>query len=134
MVLLSVKSAHSVRSGPDGGDPRHAPNNKNFTCHRYRHRGVVNQIERGTNRTKSGVRAKVERPFGEIKRVFGFATPQGLAVPLAGYQHLTATSVVCAVNRISKLKPGTRFLLKTDSLTSSRMVSAWGGADVVLGV
>ena len=51
----------------------HAPNAKDFTNQRYRHRGVVDEVERGKNRTKSGVRAKVEHPFGVIKRVFGFA-------------------------------------------------------------
>ncbi len=50
-----------------------APNAKDFTNRRYRHRGVVDGVERGKNRTKSGVRAKVEHPFGAIKRVFGFA-------------------------------------------------------------
>jgi IS5 family transposase len=44
-----------------------------MTNQRYRHRGVVDEAERGKNRTKSGVRAKVEYPFGVIKRVFGFA-------------------------------------------------------------
>jgi IS5 family transposase len=34
---------------------------------------VVDEVERGNNRTKSGVRAKVEHPIGVIKRVFGFA-------------------------------------------------------------
>jgi len=51
----------------------HAPNAKDFTNRRYRHRGVVDQVERGKNRTKSKVRAKVEHPFLVIKRVFGFA-------------------------------------------------------------
>jgi IS5 family transposase len=50
-----------------------APNAKDFTNQRYRHRGGVDEVERGKNRTKSGVRAKVEHPFGVIKRVFGFA-------------------------------------------------------------
>jgi transposase, IS5 family len=52
----------------------HAPNAKDFTNRRCRHRGVVDEVERGKNRTKSGVRAKVEHPIGVIKRVFGFAT------------------------------------------------------------
>src|SRR5262249_30649658 len=39
----------------------------------YRHRGVVDEVERAKNRTKSKVRAKVEHPIGIIKRVFGFA-------------------------------------------------------------
>ena len=51
----------------------HAPNAKDFTNQRYRHRGVVDEVERGKNRTKSKVRAKVEHPFLVIKRVFGFA-------------------------------------------------------------
>ena len=40
---------------------------------RYRHRGVVDEIERAKNRTKSKVRAKVEYSIGVIKRVFSFA-------------------------------------------------------------
>lgn len=50
----------------------HAANAKDFTNQRCRHRGVVDEVERGKNRTKSGVRAKVEHPFLVIKRVFGF--------------------------------------------------------------
>jgi IS5 family transposase len=50
-----------------------APQAKDFTNRRYRHRGVVDEVERVRNRTKSSVRAKVEHPFGVIKRVFGFA-------------------------------------------------------------
>ncbi len=51
----------------------HAPNAEDFTNQRYRHRGVVDEVECGKNRTKSGVRAKVEHPIGVLKRVFGFA-------------------------------------------------------------
>ena len=43
------------------------------TFRRYRHRGVVDEVERAKNRTKSKVRAKLEHPIGVIKRVFGFA-------------------------------------------------------------
>jgi IS5 family transposase len=50
-----------------------APKAKDFTNRRYRHRGMVDEVERGKNRTKSSVRAKVEHPIGVIKRVFGFA-------------------------------------------------------------
>jgi IS5 family transposase len=50
----------------------HAPNAKDFTNRRYRHRGVLDEVERAKNRTKSRVRAKVEHPFRVIKRVFGF--------------------------------------------------------------
>jgi IS5 family transposase len=51
----------------------HAPRARDFTNRRYRHRGVVNEIEREKNRTKSRVRSRVEHAFGVIKRVFGFA-------------------------------------------------------------
>ena len=51
---------------------KHAPNAADFVNRRYRHRGVVDEVERGRNRTKSKVRAKVEHAFGVIKRVFGF--------------------------------------------------------------
>jgi transposase, IS5 family len=51
----------------------HAPHAKDFTNQRCRYRGVVDEVERGRNRTKSSVRAKVEHPFLVIKRVFGFA-------------------------------------------------------------
>jgi IS5 family transposase len=51
----------------------YAPKAKDFTNRRYRHRGMVDEVERGKNRTKSSVRAKVEHPIGVIKRVFGFA-------------------------------------------------------------
>ncbi len=50
-----------------------APRAKDFTNRRYKYRGVVDEVERSKNRTKSRVRAKVEHPFGVIKRVFGFA-------------------------------------------------------------
>jgi len=49
-----------------------APNAKDFTNQRCRYRGVVDDVERGKNRRKSRVRAKVEHPIGVIKRVFGF--------------------------------------------------------------
>ena len=51
----------------------HAPKAKDFTNRRYRHRGVVDEVEQAKNRTKSRVRAKVEHAIGVIKRVFGFA-------------------------------------------------------------
>ena len=50
-----------------------APKARDFTNRRYRHRGVVDEVERAKNRTKSKVRARVEHVIGVIKRVFGFA-------------------------------------------------------------
>src|SRR5262245_52187886 len=52
---------------------QHAPKAQDFTNRRYRHRGVVDEIERARNRTKSKIRARVEHAIGVIKRVFGFA-------------------------------------------------------------
>ena len=50
---------------------QHAPKAQDFTNRRYRHRGVVDEIERAKNRTKSKIRARVEHSIGVIKRVFG---------------------------------------------------------------
>jgi transposase, IS5 family len=52
---------------------QHAAKAQDFTNRRYRHRGVVDEVERAKNRTKSKVRARVEHSIGIIKRVFGFA-------------------------------------------------------------
>src|SRR5690242_8048325 len=51
----------------------HAPRARDFTNRRYRHHGVVDEVERRKNRTKSKVRARVEHAIGVIKRMFGFA-------------------------------------------------------------
>ena len=51
----------------------HAPKARDFTNRRYRYRGIVDEVERAKNRTKSRVRARVEHAIGVIKRVFGFA-------------------------------------------------------------
>jgi transposase, IS5 family len=51
---------------------RHAPKAKDFTNRRYRHRGIIDEVERMKNRTKSKVRAKVEHVFAVIKLKFGF--------------------------------------------------------------
>lgn len=51
---------------------QNAPNAQDFTNKRYRQGGVVDEVERAKNRTKSKVRAKVEHPFAIIKLVFGF--------------------------------------------------------------
>src|ERR1700730_11638374 len=52
---------------------RHAPRAQDFVNRRYRHRGIVDEVERAKNRTKSKVRARGEHSIGVIKRVFGFA-------------------------------------------------------------
>ena len=52
---------------------QHAPKAKDFTNRRYRHRGVVDEVVRAKNRSKSNIRARVEDSIGVIKRVFGFA-------------------------------------------------------------
>jgi IS5 family transposase len=50
-----------------------APAARDFTNRRCKHRGLVNEVEKAKNRTKSRVRARVEHPFLIIKRVFGFS-------------------------------------------------------------
>jgi IS5 family transposase len=49
-----------------------APKAKDFTNHRYRFNGKINELEKAKNRNKSRVRAKVEHVFGVIKNIFGF--------------------------------------------------------------
>ena len=44
-----------------------------MTNRRCRGQGVVDEVERAKNKTKSSVRAKVEHPFLVIKQIFGFA-------------------------------------------------------------
>ncbi len=50
-----------------------APAAQDMTNRRYRRQGVVDEVERAKNKTKSSVRAKVEHPFLVIKQIFGFA-------------------------------------------------------------
>ena len=50
-----------------------APGAQDMTNRRYRRKGVVDEVERAKNKTKSSVRAKVEHPFLVIKRIFDFA-------------------------------------------------------------
>lgn len=49
-----------------------APRARDFTNQRYRWGHRVDERIKAQNRTKSGVRAKVEHTIGVIKRVFGF--------------------------------------------------------------
>src|SRR5258708_11959278 len=51
---------------------KRAPGAQDFTNKRYRYHGKVNEVEKGKNRNKSRVGAKVERVFGVIKNIFGF--------------------------------------------------------------
>jgi transposase, IS5 family len=52
---------------------QHAPKARDFTNRCYRHRGVVDEVERAKNRTKSKMGARVEHSIVVIKRVVGFA-------------------------------------------------------------
>jgi IS5 family transposase len=51
---------HQAYQGQTAVIREHAPNAKDFTNQRCRHRGIVDEVEHGKNRTKSGVRAKIE--------------------------------------------------------------------------
>jgi hypothetical protein len=62
-----------MRVTPQNHSRESAPKAQDFTNRRYRHRGIVDEVERAKNRTKSKVRARVEHVIGVIKRVFGFA-------------------------------------------------------------
>jgi hypothetical protein len=65
-----------------------APKARDFTNRRYRHRGIVDEVERATNRTKSEVRARVEhaiitsRPNGSAHRSLkDLAPPASISPP-----------------------------------------------------
>jgi len=86
---------------------QHAPKAKDFTNRRYRHRGVVDEVERAKNRPKSKVRARVEHSIGIIKRVFGFAkvryrgltkNTHRLLVTCALANLFMAAAIYCAAN------------------------------------
>ena len=50
-----------------------APKARDFTNQRTRRAGgVVDEVERGKNRNKSKIRARVEHVFGVVKRLWGF--------------------------------------------------------------
>ena len=49
-----------------------APRAKDFTNQRVRKRGEIDEVQRGKNRNKSKVRARVEHVFGVVKRLWGF--------------------------------------------------------------
>jgi IS5 family transposase len=50
-----------------------APQAKDFTNQRTRKGGRVDEVQRGKNRNKSRVRARVEHVFGVLKRLWGFS-------------------------------------------------------------
>jgi IS5 family transposase len=50
----------------------HAPHAKDFTNQKGSRNRPLNDEDKGKNRTKSRVRAKVEHPFLVLKRLFGF--------------------------------------------------------------
>lgn len=70
-----------------------APQALDFTHRRYRFKGIVDEVERAKNRTKSKVRSRVEHVFAVIKLRFGFAKVRyrGLA------KNLHRLQVTCAL-------------------------------------
>jgi IS5 family transposase len=51
---------------------RAAPKAQDMTCKRTKFKDYVDELQKKKNRSKSGVRAKVEHVFRILKRVFGF--------------------------------------------------------------
>ena len=63
-----------ARALPARGDPAaRAQGLEILSIAANRHRGVVYEVERAKNRTKSKVEGQIEHAIGVIKRVFGFA-------------------------------------------------------------
>ncbi|MBC3907942.1 IS5 family transposase [Undibacterium umbellatum] len=50
-----------------------APGAKDFTNQRTRKSGEIDEVERGKNRNKSKIRARVEHVFAVVKRLWGFS-------------------------------------------------------------
>lgn len=72
----------------------HAPKAKDFINRRYRYKDRIDEVERAKNRTKSGVRAKVEHPFLVIKRVFGFAKTRYRGLEKNAHRLFVASALV----------------------------------------
>ena len=49
-----------------------APRAKDFTTQRTRKNGQIDEVQRGKNRNKSKIRARVEHVFAVVKRLWGF--------------------------------------------------------------
>jgi IS5 family transposase len=49
-----------------------APRAQDMTSRRVRYKNFVDELQKGKNRVKARVRAKVEHPFRILKRIFGF--------------------------------------------------------------
>lgn len=49
-----------------------APRAKDFTNQRTRKNGAIDEVQRGKNRNKSRIRARVEHVFAVVKRLWGF--------------------------------------------------------------
>jgi IS5 family transposase len=90
---------------------QHAPKARDFTNRRYRHKDVVDELERAKNRTKSTVRAKVEHVFAVIKLKFGFTKVRyrGLA------KNANRLFVACALANLFMVR---RLLLRTQGARS----------------
>ena len=86
---------------------QHAPRARDFVNRRYRHRSVVDEVERAKNRTKSKVRARVEHPIGVIKQVFGFVKVRYRGLAKNGHRLV----VTCA---LANLFMARRHLLRCD--------------------
>ncbi len=62
----------SAYSGQGEVLAEHAPNATDFTIRKGSRTRPLSEADKGRNRTKSRVRAKVEHPFLILKRIFGF--------------------------------------------------------------
>jgi IS5 family transposase len=62
----------------------HAPKARDFTNRRYRHRGVVDEVERAKNRTKSKARTRVGSYWAAKGRNVSAARPATVQPPQYG--------------------------------------------------
>jgi IS5 family transposase len=77
-----------------------APQALDFTNHRYRFKGIVDEAERAKNRTQSKVRSKVEHVFAVIKLRFGFTKVRYRGLE----KNLHRLQVTCALANLYRVR------------------------------
>ena len=58
-----------------------APRAQDMTSRRVQYKNFVDELQKGKNRVKARVRAKVEHPFRILKRIFGFEKVRYRGIP-----------------------------------------------------
>jgi IS5 family transposase len=82
-----------------------APHAQDMTSRRAKYKGGVDEVVRRKNRTKAGVRSKVEWPFRILKRIFGFTKVRYRGLKKNHEWLLTAFALVNLYQHRKRLAP-----------------------------